>query len=59
MNMGKDNHRKEKGIKIIDPKKVDYTFTEHSFNIKSSHMTMKRILAYRVNQKQKEKISID
>jgi hypothetical protein len=57
--MGKDNHRKEKGIKIIDPKKVDYTFTEHSFNIKSSHMTMKRILAYRVNQKQKEKISID
>jgi hypothetical protein len=44
---------------IIDPKKVDYTFTEHSFNMKSSHMTMKKILAYQVNQKQKEKISID
>lgn len=36
MNMGKNNHRREKGIKIIDPKKIDYTFTEHYFNIKSS-----------------------
>jgi hypothetical protein len=36
--MGKDNHRKEKGIKIIDPKKVDYTFTDKDdlFDIKSS-----------------------
>ena len=26
--MGKKNHRlKEKGIKIIDPKKIDYTYT--------------------------------
>jgi hypothetical protein len=36
MNMGKNNHRREKGIKIIDHKKIDYTFTELSFNIKSS-----------------------
>jgi hypothetical protein len=37
MNMG-NNHRKEKGIKIIDPKKIDYTFTgkDDPFNIKSS-----------------------
>jgi hypothetical protein len=26
--MGKNNHHKEKGIKIIDPKKIDYTFTD-------------------------------
>jgi hypothetical protein len=25
--MGKNNYQKEKGIKIIDPKKIDYTFT--------------------------------
>ncbi|HEX7209060.1 MAG TPA: hypothetical protein VF233_12810 [Nitrososphaeraceae archaeon] len=38
MNMGKNNHRKEKGIKIIDPKKIDYTFTDKDdpSNIKSS-----------------------
>ena len=38
MNIGKNNHRKEKGIKIIDPEKIDYTFTgkDDPFNIKSS-----------------------
>jgi hypothetical protein len=38
MNMGNNNHHKEKGIKIIDPKKIDYTFTGKNdpFNIKSS-----------------------
>ena len=38
MNMGKDDRHKEKGIKIIDPKKVDYTFTckDDPFNIVSS-----------------------
>jgi hypothetical protein len=25
--MGKSNHHKEKGIKIIDPRKTDYTYT--------------------------------
>jgi hypothetical protein len=36
--MGKNNHHKEKGIKIIDPKKIDYTFTDKDdlFDIKSS-----------------------
>jgi hypothetical protein len=36
--MGKNNHHKEKGIKIIDPKKIDYTFTDKDdpFNIKFS-----------------------
>jgi hypothetical protein len=38
MKMEKNKHRKEKGIKIIDPKKIDYTFTDKDdpFNIKSS-----------------------
>jgi hypothetical protein len=27
MSIGKNNHRKEKGIKIIDPERIDYTFT--------------------------------
>ncbi len=38
MNMGKDDHHKEKGIKIIDPKRIDYTFTgkDDPFNIVSS-----------------------
>jgi hypothetical protein len=38
MNMGNNNHHKGKGIKIIDPKKIDYTFTgkDDPFNIKSS-----------------------
>ena len=38
MSIGKNNHRKEKGIKIIDPEKIDYTFTDKDdpFNIKSS-----------------------
>jgi hypothetical protein len=38
MNIGKNNHRKEKGIKIIDSEKIDYTFTgkDDPFNIKSS-----------------------
>ena len=36
--MGKNNHHKEKGIKIIDPNKIGYTFTDKDgpFNIKSS-----------------------
>jgi hypothetical protein len=36
-NMGKNNHRKEKGIKIIDPKMIDYTYTgkDDLFNITS------------------------
>jgi hypothetical protein len=36
--MGKNNHHKEKGIKIIDPKKIDYTFTDNDdlFDIKRS-----------------------
>jgi hypothetical protein len=25
--MGKNNRQKEKGIKILDPKKIDYTYT--------------------------------
>jgi hypothetical protein len=38
MSIGKNNHRKEKGIKIIDPERIDYTFTgkDDPFNIKSS-----------------------
>ena len=38
MSIGKNNHRKERGIKIIDPEKIDYTFTgkDDPFNIKSS-----------------------
>ncbi len=36
--MGKNDHHKDKGIKIIDPKKIDYTFTgkDDPFNIVSS-----------------------
>jgi hypothetical protein len=39
--MGKNNHHKEKGIKIIDPKKIDYTFTDNDdlFDIKHSSYT--------------------
>jgi hypothetical protein len=44
MNMG-NNHHKEKGIKIIDPKNIDYTFTDKDdpFNIKSSRSDEKNI----------------
>ena len=51
-----NNHRKEKGIKIIDPERIDYTFTgkDDPFNIKS--FSMKRILTHQVNQKQKKRI---
>jgi hypothetical protein len=37
MNIG-NNHRKEKGIKIIDPEKINYTFTgrDDHFNIRFS-----------------------
>ena len=36
--MGNNNHHKEKGIRIIDSKKIDYTFTskDDSFNIRFS-----------------------
>ncbi len=38
MNLGKNNHHKVKGIKIIDPKKIEYTYTSKDdlFNVKSS-----------------------
>ena len=41
MNLGKNNHHKEKGIKIIDPKKIEYTYTSKDdlFNVKSSSYT--------------------
>jgi hypothetical protein len=58
MNIGKNNHRKEKGIKIIDPERIDYTFTgkDDPFNIKSSSSTNEKILTHQVNQKQKKRI---
>jgi hypothetical protein len=36
--MGKNNHQKEKGIKILDPKKIEYTYTSKDdlLDIKSS-----------------------
>ena len=36
--MGKNNLRKEKAVKTIDPRKIDYTFIDKDdpFNIKSS-----------------------
>jgi hypothetical protein len=42
--MGKNNHHKEKGIKIIDPKKIDYTFTDKDdlFDIKRSSYTKEK-----------------
>jgi len=38
--MGKDDRHKEKGIKIIDPEKIDYTFTgkDDPFDIVCRHM---------------------
>jgi hypothetical protein len=59
--MEKNSHHKEKGIKIIDPKKIDYTFTgkDDPFNIKFSSYSNEKILAHQVNQKQKEGILID
>jgi hypothetical protein len=58
MNIGKNNHRKEKGIKIIDPERIDYTFTgkDDPFNIKSSSSINEKILTHQVNQKQKKRI---
>jgi hypothetical protein len=37
-NMGKNNYRKEKELKIVNPRKIDYTFTgkDDPVNIKSS-----------------------
>jgi hypothetical protein len=39
--MGKNDHHKEKGLKILDPKNVDYTFTgkDALLDIKSSTYT--------------------
>jgi hypothetical protein len=39
--MVKNYHRNEKVVKIIDPKKIDYTFTDKDdpFNVKSSSYT--------------------
>jgi hypothetical protein len=58
MSIGKNNHRKEKGIKIIDPERIDYTFTgkDDPFNIKSSSSINEKILTHQVNQKQKKRI---
>jgi hypothetical protein len=60
MNMG-NNHRKEKGIKIIDPEKINYTFTgrDDPFNIRFSSYSDEKILTHPGNQKQKEWILID
>jgi hypothetical protein len=61
MNMGKDNHRKEKGIKIIDPKKVDYTFTDKDdlFDIKSSSYNDEKNIGLSGKSKTEKKISIN
>lgn len=51
--MRKNNHYREMGIKIIDPKKIDYTFTDkdYLFAIKPSSYTDEKILTHQVNQK--------
>ena len=45
MSIEKNNHRKEKGIKIKDPERIDYTFTGKDDP-----------LIHQVNQKQKKRI---
>jgi hypothetical protein len=51
--MGKNNHHKEKGIKIIDPKKIDYTFTDKDdlFDIKRSSYTDEKSIDSSDNQR--------
>jgi hypothetical protein len=60
MNMG-NNHRKEKGIKIIDPRKLTILLQVKMIPSISSllHIAMKRILAQQGNQKQKDGTLID
>ncbi|HZA61662.1 MAG TPA: hypothetical protein VE573_02225 [Nitrososphaeraceae archaeon] len=42
--MGKNNHRKERRIKIVDPKKIDYSYKgkDEPFSTKSTLSAMEK-----------------
>jgi hypothetical protein len=56
--MGKNDHYKEKGIKILDPKNVDYTFAgkDALLDIKSSTYTNEKSMdsSKRSNKEKKD-----
>ena len=56
--MGKNNHRKERRIKIVDPKKIDYTYKgkDELFSTKIHFIQQwKRILTLNRDQKPKRR----
>jgi hypothetical protein len=56
--LGKNNHQKEKEIKILDPKKIDYTYTckDDLFDIKSSNSDEKTIDSSNRSNKEKKDV---
>ena len=56
--MGKNNHHKEKGIKILNLKNVDYTFTgkDALLDIKSSYSNEQNIDSSRKSNKEKKDV---
>jgi hypothetical protein len=57
--MGKNNYHKERGIKILDPKNIDYTFTgkDALLDIKSSsYSNEENIDSSRKSNKEKKDI---
>ena len=58
MKMGKNNHRKERQIKIVDPKKIDYTYTgkDDPFNFKSSYSNEKNIESSKKSNTEKKDV---
>ena len=60
--MGKNNHRKERRIKIVDPKKIDYTYKgkDELFSTKIHFIQQwKRIFTLHRDQKLKKRALIE
>ena len=56
--MGKNNHRKERRIKIVDPKKIDYTRVKMSCLAPNPLYTaMKRILTLQRSKPKKRTLT--
>jgi len=56
--MEKNNHYKERQIKIVDPKKIDYTYTgkDDPFNFKSSYSNEKNIESSKKSNTEKKDV---
>jgi hypothetical protein len=58
--MGKNNHRKERRIKIVDPKKINYTRAKMNYlSPDPLYTAMKRIFTLHRDQKPKKRALIE